>query len=84
MKLAVYVTGTCEQPAVCRDDFYLPGPAVLAVFPSIPYPGLTHSLSSREVPPWITGSPAHPVTAWLTVLPRVGPIGSAPWSQCPC
>lgn len=41
MKLAVYVTVTCEQPAVCRDDFYLLGPAVLAVFPSIPCPDLS-------------------------------------------
>lgn len=51
MKLAVYVTVTCEQPAVCRDDFYLLGPAVLAVLPSIPCPGLSHpSEVGRSLP----------------------------------
>ena len=51
MKLAVYVTVTCEQPAVCRNNFYLPGPAVLAVFLSILCPGFSHpSQVGRSLP----------------------------------
>lgn len=59
MKLAVYVTVTCEQPAVCRDDFtfwvllcWLCSPAF-----RVPEP-FTPSQVGRSLP-WITGSPAH-------------------------